>query len=143
MDTFNLQRFLEAQNLVFEQVCEELRRGRKRTHWMWFIFPQMSGMGSSEMSVKYAIYSREEAEAYLNHPILGERLRKCTSLVNDIKRGRIEEIFPYPDDLKFKSSMTLFERIAPTALDAHIFKYALDNYFRGVGDELTIARLRE
>jgi uncharacterized protein (DUF1810 family) len=137
-EQYNLQRFLDAQNPVFEQVCNELRGGQKRGHWMWFIFPQLQGLGQSSMAIKFAISSRKEAEAYLKHPVLGERLRKCTVLVNLVKDRTIEQIFGYPDNLKFRSSMTLF---ASTALENQIFKNALEKYFAGQLDTLTIERL--
>ena len=137
-EQYNLQRFLDAQHPVFEQVCNELRAGQKRGHWMWFIFPQLQGLGQSSMAIKFAISSRKEAEAYLKHPVLGERLRKCTELVNLVKDRMIEQIFGSPDNLKFRSSMTLF---ASTSLENQIFKDALEKYFAGELDTLTIERL--
>ena len=107
-DPYDLQRFVDAQDPAFEQVCAELHAGRKRSHWMWFIFPQLKGLGHSETARKFAISSRQEAEAYLQHPILGPRLRRCTQLVTEVEGRSIEQIFGYPDDLKFHSSMTLF-----------------------------------
>ena len=107
-DPYNLQRFVDAQNAVFEQVCKELQEGRKRSHWMWFIFPQLKGLGYSETAMKFAISSQREAEEYLKHPVLGIRLNHCTRLVNLVEGRSIYEILGYPDDLKFKSSMTLF-----------------------------------
>ncbi len=112
-DPFNLQRFVEAQEPVFGQVCAELRRGRKRTHWMWFVFPQIAGLGRSWLASEFAVSSRGEAAAYLNHPVLGPRLRECTRLVNLIEGCRIEQIFGYPDDMKFRSCMTLFAHAKP------------------------------
>jgi uncharacterized protein (DUF1810 family) len=137
-DPYRLERFVEAQNGVYPQVCEELRRGRKRSHWMWFIFPQIRGLGSSPTAVEYAISSRDEAARYLEHPILGPRLEECTELVTQIEGRPIGEIFPYPDDLKFRSSMTLF---AHAAADNRIFLEALREYFGGQFDPLTLARL--
>jgi uncharacterized protein (DUF1810 family) len=137
-DPFNLQRFVDAQNPVFAQVCSELREGRKRTHWMWFIFPQLRGLGSSSMARRYAISSLEEATAYLKHPILGPRLRECTRLVTRIEGRPIEEIFSDPDYLKFRSSMTLFARATS---DNRVFTGALDKYFEGELDPLTLERL--
>ena len=137
-DPHNLQRFVDAQSLVFEQVCSELGEGKKRGHWMWFIFPQLQGLGQSEIAIKFAIASRQEAEAYLKHPVLGARLRHCTELVNLVERVSINQIFGYPDDLKFHSSMTLF---ASTASDSEIFKDALQKYFSGELDRLTLERL--
>jgi uncharacterized protein (DUF1810 family) len=96
-DPYNLERFIKAQNPVFEQVCTELRQGRKRTHWMWFIFPQIRGLGHSAMAQRYAIGSREEAAAYLEHPVLGPRLRLCADLLTQVERRSIEEIMGYPD----------------------------------------------
>ncbi len=107
-DRYNLQRFVDAQNPIFDQVRSELRSGRKRSHWMWYIFPQIQGLGYSALSKWFAISSREEAQAYLNHPVLGPRLRKCTQLVIDAQGRSIEQILGSPDDIKFKSSMTLF-----------------------------------
>jgi uncharacterized protein (DUF1810 family) len=137
-DPYHLQRFLDAQNPIFEQACAELREGRKQTHWMWFIFPQIKGLGGSAMAVKYAMASLQEAEAYLRHPILGPRLRLCTELVMLAKRRSIQQIFDYPDDLKFHSSMTLF---AATSLENQVFKDALQKYFAGEVDQKTIDRL--
>ena len=137
-DPYDLQRFESAQNPVFEQVCAELREGEKRSHWMWFIFPQLRGLGHSQMAVRFAISSREEAEAYLKHPVLGPRLRECTRLVMLGEGCSINQIFGYPDDLKFQSSMTLF---ASVASDNQIFKDALQKYFAGEFDRVTLDRL--
>jgi uncharacterized protein (DUF1810 family) len=137
-DVYDLQRFVDAQNPVFEQVCSELREGRKEGHWIWFVFPQLKGLGHSWMANRFGIASREEAEAYLQHPILGPRLRECTRLVNLIERRSIQQIFGYPDDLKFRSSMTLFARVAS---DNETFLNALQKYFDGEADPLTLARL--
>ena len=137
-DPYDLQRFVDAQNPVFEQVCAELRAGQKRGHWMWFIFPQLRGLGHSEMATRFAISSRDEAEAYLKHPVLGSRLRECTRLVLLVEGRSINQIFGYPDDLKFRSSMTLF---ASTTSENQIFKDALQKGFAGEPDRLTIDRL--
>jgi uncharacterized protein (DUF1810 family) len=137
-DPHNLQRFVDAQNAVFEQVCAELREGRKQGHWMWFIFPQLHGLGNSKMAVHFAITSREEAEMYLQHPVLGPRIRECTRLVNLVEGRSIHQIFGYPDDLKFRSSMTLF---AAATSENKIFNHALQKYFSGEPDRLTIGRL--
>jgi uncharacterized protein (DUF1810 family) len=137
-DPYELQRFVEAQNPVFEQVCAELGAGQKRGHWMWFIFPQLRGLGHSQMATRFAISSRDEAEAYLNHPVLGPRLRECTRLVLLVEGRSINQIFGYPDDLKFRSSMILF---ASTTSDNQIFKDALQKGFAGELDRLTIERL--
>ena len=129
-DPFNLQRFVDAQSPIFDQVCSELRAGAKRRHWMWFIFPQIEGLGYSQLARKFAISSREEAVAYLEHPILGPRLIECTTLVNLIEDRAIEQIFSYPDDLKFRSCMTLF---ADTTGN-QVFVDALSKYFKGKSD---------
>ncbi len=113
-DPFDLQRFVDAQRAVYDRVRDELAAGRKRSHWMWFIFPQIEGLGSSLMSRRYAIASREEAAAYLMHPLLGPRLRESTRLVTGIDGRNIHEIFGSPDDLKFQSSMTLFAQATVT-----------------------------
>jgi uncharacterized protein (DUF1810 family) len=137
-DLYNLERFLEAQNPVFEQVCAELREGHKRTHWMWFIFPQIKGLGHSSMAVNFAIASRGEAEAYLAHKILGPRLRQCTRLVNDVADRSIGQIFGYPDELKFHSCVTLFAKVAS---ENQIFMDVLQKYFSSEFEQQTIARL--
>lgn len=138
LDRYNLQRFVEAQNPVYQRVLAELREGRKRTHWMWFIFPQIRGLGQTEISQRFSIGSLYEAEAYFEHPILGLRLRECTQLVNAIQGRSIEDIFGYPDHLKFRSSITLFAQAAP---GEKIFNEALDKYFAGAPDEFTLSRL--
>ena len=137
-DPYDLRRFVDAQNPVFEQVCAELRQGRKVTHWMWFIFPQIKGLGSSPTAIEFAISSLQEAEDYLRHPILGQRLRECSRLVTLVEGRSITQIFGYPDDLKFHSSMTLF---ASTTSENQIFKDALQKYFGGGPDRLTLERL--
>lgn len=137
-DPHNLQRFVDAQNPDYEQVCSELRAGHKRTHWIWFIFPQLKGLGRSETASYYGIASRQEAEAYLAHPILGPRLRECTRLVNAVEDRSIDQIFGYPDNLKFRSSMTLF---ASTATENQIFEDALQKYFAGEPDQRTVELL--
>ena len=124
-DPYDLERFVAAQDPVYDQVCAELRAGRKRTHWMWFVFPQRRGLGHSPMAQKYAIGSQEEAGAYLEHPVLGARLRECTELVNRVEGRSLEQIFGYPDDLKFRSSMTLF---ASATAENQVFKDALMKY---------------
>jgi uncharacterized protein (DUF1810 family) len=135
---FDLQRFVEAQAPIYEQVRAELRAGHKRSHWMWFVFPQIAGLGQSEMARRYAISSLVEAQAYLAHPVLGPRLRDCTGWVNSVEGRSIEDLFGHPDDLKFHSSMTLFARAAE---DPVIFDAALRKYFGGQSDRLTLARL--
>ncbi len=137
-DPYDLQRFIEAQNPVYPQVCAELRSGQKQSHWMWFIFPQLRGLGHSQMAIKFGIASREEAEAYLQHPLLGPRLRECTRLVTEVEGRSIHEILGSPDDLKFRSSMTLF---ASVTSDNDIFTAALQKYFGGEFDRLTLEKL--
>ena len=140
-DQYGLERFVRAQDNVYEQVCAELKSGRKRTHWMWFIFPQIKGLGSSEMAVRYAISSLEEAKAYLEHPVLGARLRECAGIVLGVEGRTVEEIFGYPDDLKFHSSMTLFAKAAEISEEDLVFSQALDKYFGGREDAGTVQRL--
>jgi len=137
-DPFNLQRFVAAQQPVLEQVSSELRAGCKRTHWMWFVFPQIRGLGYSPTAKIYAISSRAEAEAYLSHPLLGPRLRECTRLVNSVQGRSIEDLFGDPDFLKFRSSMTLF---AHATRDNQVFLDALDKYYGGQQDDSTLQRL--
>ncbi len=139
---FNLERFVSAQAGVFAQVLAELGAGEKRTHWIWFIFPQRKGLGRSAQSEYYGIGSLEEAAAYLRHPLLGHRLVQCTQLVNRVEGRTISEILGSPDDLKFRSSMTLFARAAGEAgQDAADFSEALKKYFNGEPDPLTAALL--
>jgi uncharacterized protein (DUF1810 family) len=137
-DIYNLQRFVNAQNPVFAQVCSELRAGQKTSHWMWFIFPQIEGLGGSSLARKYAISSLDEAKAYLNHPVLGLRIKECTQLVLSIEGRTMGEIFGTPDDLKFRSSLTLFAHAEPAE---QVFQDALRKYFGGEEDPLTVARL--
>lgn len=138
-DPYNLQRFLDAQNPKFEKVCAELRRGKKTGHWMWYIFPQLKGLGESTTSQIYGISSLDEAKAFLNHPTLGLRIRKCSRLVNLVKGRPISKIFNDPDDLKFRSSMTLF---AQATSENEVFLEALHKYFGGEFDQLTLDRLK-
>ena len=137
-DPFDLQRFIEAQSRVFAQVERELRAGHKTGHWMWFIFPQIAGLGRSPMAQRYAIASLGEAKAYLAHPVLGPRLRDCARLATGVAGRSIAEILGYPDDLKFRSSMTLFSRATE---DNQVFLAALAKYFGGEPDPATLARL--
>jgi uncharacterized protein (DUF1810 family) len=137
-DRFNLQRFVEAQGPVYEQIRRELETGRKTSHWMWFVFPQIAGLGSSSMARRYAISGRDEAVAYAAHAVLGARLRECTGLVNAVEGRTAHRIFGSPDDIKFRSSMTLF---ALCAGDREVFQAALDKYFDGERDGLTEAQL--
>ena len=137
-DAFDLQRFLHAQEPVISQVVHELTAGRKTSHWMWFVFPQMQGLGSSPTAKRYAIGSRAEAEAYLRHDRLGPRLRQCTGLVNRIEGKTVAAIFGSPDDMKFRSCMTLFSALLPPE---PVFAAALARYFEGKPDPLTLVRL--
>ena len=137
-DLYNLQRFVDAQAAIYARVLAELQSGRKTSHWMWFIFPQIEGLGSSPMANKFAIASRAEAQAYLDHPLLGVRLRECTRLVTAIEGRSIDEILGYPDDLKFRSSMTLFAAVAAENKD---FTGALDKFYAGKADPATLERL--
>ena len=136
-DAFDLQRFLDAQAPVYPRVLDELRRGRKQSHWMWFIFPQLAGLGHSPMAQRYAIGSRDEALAYLGHAILGSRLRECTVLVNAIEGRGIREILGSPDDLKFHSSMTLFGAVSMEPE----FAAAIAKFHRGTPDRKMLQRL--
>ena len=134
-----LQRFVDAQAPVYDQVRAELAAGRKRTHWMWFVFPQIQGLGRSAMAQRYAIDSREEAAAYLTHPVLGTRLRECAALVLAAPGPAIDDILGPPDDLTFKSCMTLFDAVAPAG--ETLFAQCLQRFFGGVRDAATLARL--
>ena len=137
-DPCTLQRFVDAQRGVYAQAETELRAGRKESHWMWYIFPQIKGLGQSAMAQKYAISSVREASEYLNHPELGTRLRECTRLVTAIDGRSIEDIFGCPDHLKFQSSTTLF---AHATKDSLVFMNALRKYFRSAFDQKTVERL--
>ena len=134
----DLRRFLDIQAPVMDRVRAELEAGRKASHWMWFVFPQISGLGSSPMAQRYAIVSRGEAMEYLAHPVLGPRLREAAALVNAIEGRTALEIFGSPDDLKFRSPMTLF---AEVAVAGSVFRDALNKYFDGLADPLTLERL--
>lgn len=138
LDPHNLQRFIEAQAPIYEQVLAELRAGRKRSHWIWFIFPQIAGLGHSPTAQHYAIRSLDEARAYIEDPVLGPRLRECTGIVNQIEGRTIYEILGPPDDLKFRSSMTLFSKATN---DNQVFAAALTKYFDGKPDAQTLQRL--
>jgi uncharacterized protein (DUF1810 family) len=137
-DPFDLQRFVDAQAPVYEQARRELRAGRKESHWMWFIFPQIAGLGHSPMSIRFAIASLGEAKAYLASPVLGPRLKECATLTLDVEGKTAREIFGSIDEMKFRSSMTLFARAAP---DEEAFRRCLDKYFAGNLDPATLARL--
>lgn len=137
-DPFDLQRFVDAQERVIDRVRAELAAGRKTSHWMWFVFPQIAGLGHSAMAQRYAIASRAEAEAYLVHPVLGARLRDCTALALRHKNRSAHEIFGSPDDVKFRSCMTLFAAVS----DDPLFGGALAAFFGGRPDGATLARLQ-
>ena len=137
-DPYNLERFVQAQNPVYPQVCVELAAGRKSSHWMWFVFPQLKGLGRSAIAQHFGIASRAEAEAYWRHALLGARLKECTQLVLAVEGRTALQIFGSPDDLKFHSSMTLFAQVAP---DEPVFQRALTQYFGGEGDAGTFERL--
>lgn len=134
-DPYNLERFVMAQAPVYESVLAELRAGRKRTHWMWFVFPQLAGLGRSAMAQKYAIASLDEAAAYLAHSVLGARLSECCAAVAGLDGLSANQIFSEPDDMKFRSSMTLFARAAP---DEQLFTRCLEKYFGGAPDAATV-----
>ena len=137
-DPYLLERFVAAQRDTYETALQELKSGAKRSHWMWFIFPQVAGLGSSSMATRYAIKSRLEAKAYLSHPILGVRLKKCVEALLKIAGKSAEEVMGDPDDLKLKSSMTLFASISPPESPFHA---VLDRYFSGEADSRTIKYL--
>jgi len=141
-DQYDLTRFLAAQEPLLDRVCAELTAGRKTSHWMWFVFPQLQGLGSSATARRYGLACIQEARAYLAHPVLGARLRECTRLVNRIEGRTIEEIFGYPDQLKFRSCMTLFACATGEAGDGPLFREALRKYFAGEEDPLTLRLLR-
>ena len=135
-DPFDLRRFVDAQEHVYDAVLGELRAGRKRTHWLWFIFPQIAGLGRSATARTFALSSLDAADAYLAHPVLGPRLRECGRLVESIEGRSITDIFGQPDDRKFWSSMTLFARAAP---EEPVFGACLRKYFAGRPDPHTLA----
>jgi uncharacterized protein (DUF1810 family) len=137
-DPFDLKRFVDAQAPVYGNVVGELRDGRKRSHWMWFVFPQLRGLGGSPTAVHYGISSLDEARAYLDHDVLGPRLRECARLVNEVQGRSAGQIFGSPDDLKLCSSMTLFARATEDNQD---FIAVLDKYYDGRQDQLTLQRL--
>ena len=138
-DRFQLQRFVDAQRPVYETAVRELRAGRKRSHWMWFIFPQLSGLGHSVTSQTFAVSSLAEAAAYLAHPVLGQRLRECAAVLASIEGRSVDDIVGHPDDLKFHSSMTLFAHTAP---GEPVFAACLQKYFGGQPNPQTLSRLR-
>ena len=139
-DSYDLERFVEAQDAraTYSTAVAELRAGRKASHWMWFVFPQIAGLGVTEMSRRYAISSLDEARLYLAHPILGERLEECARILTELDRRSAQDILGPVDAMKLRSSMTLFARAAP---ESRLFREVLDRYFSGVADEATDARL--
>lgn len=136
-EEYDLERFIRAQQSIYPQVLAELHAGQKRSHWMWFTFPQIHGLGSSPMAVEFAISGLAEARAYLAHPLLGTRLREVTQAVLAVEGRSIDEIFAYPDDLKFHSSMTLFASVE----NEGVFAEALRKYFNGEMDQATLAKI--
>jgi uncharacterized protein (DUF1810 family) len=139
-DRFDLERFVDAQAPVYQTVRDELRAGRKRSHWMWFIFPQLSGLGSSAMAEIYGVASADEARSYLAHDLLGPRLHECAQLINAVPGRSIQEILGRPDDLKLRSSMTLFSQVCADD-EAMDFRAVLDRYYGGQEDPVTLDRL--
>jgi uncharacterized protein (DUF1810 family) len=139
-DRNDLRRFVSAQHDIYEAALSEIRLGQKRTHWMWFIFPQIDGLASSATAKRYAIKSLEEARQYLAHPVLGARLRECAEALLAVEGRSVSAIFGSPDDMKLKSSMTLFESAAGSG---SLFAEVLDHYFRGKRDEHTLELLKE
>ena len=139
-DPFDLQRFVAAQDGVYSAVLAELRSGRKRSHWIWFVFPQLRGLGHSSTALRYGITSIEEARAYLAHQVLGPRLRQCARLVRQIDGRSARDIFGSPDDLKVRSSMTLFVHATDDNSD---FRAVLDKLYDGTEDALTVERLAQ
>ena len=137
-DPFNLDRFVRAQADIYDRALGELRRGKNQSHWMWFIFPQIDGLGSSAMTREYSIKSMDEVRAYLRHPVLGMRLKECAEAVLAVEGRTALEIMGRPDDLKLRSSMTLFERAAG---DDSVFAKLLNKYYAGERDEKTLAIL--
>jgi uncharacterized protein (DUF1810 family) len=129
---------VDAQAAIYEQVRREMEAGRKQSHWMWFIFPQIAGLGQSPMSIRFAVASLDEAKAYLAHPVLGARLRECAQLTLDVEAKTARDIFGGIDEMKFRSSMTLFARAAS---DEDLFQRCIDKYFAGASDPATLAKL--
>jgi uncharacterized protein (DUF1810 family) len=133
-DSYNLQRFIDAQNPIYASALSEIRSGNKRGHWMWFIFPQMRGLGHSDMAQFYGIRSMEEAKAYLDHPVLGARLRECVAAMQDLSGTTPKKVFGEIDAIKFRSCLTLFERAGGDL----VFEAALNRWFAGERDEATL-----
>ena len=134
-DPFALARFVDAQETNYDQAVSELRSGSKRSHWMWYVFPQIAGLGNSSMAVRYAIGSEAEARAYLDHPVLGPRLVECAEAVLGLKNRTAHEIFGSPDDLKLRSCATLFAHVSPPG---SVFERILDKYYGGERDQKTL-----
>lgn len=137
-DPYELERFVRAQEGVYERALAELRSGRKRSHWMWFVFPQMEGLGHSPTARRYAIGSRAEAEAYLRHPVLGPRLLTCAQALLDLEGHTAHAIFGSPDDLKLRSCATLFAEVSPPG---SVFHRLIDAFFDGAPDAATLRLL--
>jgi uncharacterized protein (DUF1810 family) len=137
-DPFHLDRFVEAQGRIYEAALAELRQGQKVSHWMWFVFPQIEGLGLSAISQHYSITCLDEARAYLDHPVLGPRLVECAEAINAVHGRSALEVFGAPDDLKLRSSLTLFAHAAP---DTPVFAQALAKYFAGEPDRATLEKL--
>jgi uncharacterized protein (DUF1810 family) len=140
-DPHDLKRFVTAQSGSYDAALTELRAGKKRSHWMWFVFPQLAGLGSSPTAAAYAIRSLAEARAYLQHPVLGPRLVACVQAVNAVQGRSAGDIFGYTDELKLRSSLTLFLLAAAGPKEKAPFQRALDKYFDGQGDKLTLSKL--
>jgi len=136
----DLQRFVSAQETTYDRALAELRAGQKRSHWMWFVFPQIAGLGSSPTAQRYAIRDRAEARAYLDHPLLGPRLVECAEALLAVEGRSAQQILGYPDDLKLRSSMTLFAEAADAG-PAAVFRQVLDRYYDGEPDPATLERL--
>jgi uncharacterized protein (DUF1810 family) len=139
MSPYDLERFVDAQSRNYETALSELRSGKKRSHWMWYVFPQVEGLGASAMAERYAIKSVAEARAYLAHPVLGPRLLECAAAVVGIEERSATEIFGYPDDLKLRSCATLFAHVSP---EGSLFHRILEKYFDGEPDRQTLQMMR-
>lgn len=139
VDPHDLARFLDAQDLDYARALEEIRRGRKESHWMWYVFPQIAGLGRSATAQRFAIAGADEAGAYLSHPVLGARLRECADAVLQVTNRSAADIFGSPDDMKLRSSATLFASISPAG---SVFHRIIDRYFDGEQDALTLSLLR-
>ena len=141
-DKYNLERFVREQEHSYDRAYQELSEGSKRSHWMWWIFPQIVGLGMTETSIEYSIKSMAEAKAYLEHPVLGKRIREISALILTLNENNASIVFGYPDDLKLRSSMTLFLEASDTDEDRELFQKVLDKYFHGKVDTRTLAILR-